>query len=128
MSNQIPGVPDGWELLRIDGPTNGEWFIDGVGLPKQYLYENQCGGKFPIIRKIDKPARYRPFANAEEYLPQWGKPIRMKGGAGFDSVVSTSGFGIYVAASTLIAYYSMDNAFDQFEFADGTPFGVKIDE
>jgi hypothetical protein len=43
-------------------------------------------------------------------------------------VVSTSGIGIYVASSALIAYYSMDNAFDQFEFADGTPFGVKIDE
>ena len=50
----IPGVPEGWELVRIDNPTHGEWFIDGVGLPKQYPYKNPCGGKFPIIREIEK--------------------------------------------------------------------------
>ena len=44
-------------MVRIDGPTHGEWFIDGVGLPKEYPYENPCGGKFPIIRKIEKPQR-----------------------------------------------------------------------
>jgi hypothetical protein len=128
MSNQIPGVPEGWELVRIDNPTQGEWFIDGVGLPKEYLYKTPCGGKFPIIRKIEKPATYRHFANAEEYLPHWGKPIRLKGGAGFDSVVSTSDLGVYVASGTKTVWYSMGEAFAKLTFADGTPFGVQIDE
>jgi hypothetical protein len=83
---------------------------------------------YPIIRKIEKPAEYRHFANAEEHMPHWGKPIRMKGGAGLDSVVSTSMIGVYIATATEISYYSMADAFEQFTFADGTPFGVKIDE
>jgi len=127
-SNQIPGVPDGWELVRIDRPEKGDWFIDVTGRPREYPYEANGGGVFPIIRKIEKPAEYRPFANAAEYLPHWGKPIRMKGGVGFDSVVSTSRIGVYVAAGSSIIRHAMADAFKQFEFVDGTPFGVRIDE
>jgi len=128
MSNQIPGVPEGWELVKIDRPAKGDWLIDGVGLPKEYHYENPCGSVFPIIRKIEKPARYRPFKDAEEYLPHWGKPIRLKGGAGFDSVVSTGKLGVYVASGGSTIRHAMVDAFRLFEFADGTPFGVRIDE
>jgi hypothetical protein len=81
-----------------------------------------------IIRKIEKPARYRPFANAEEYLPYWGKPIRLKGDAGFDSVTSTSGHAVYVNSGPARAQYTMTEAFEELTFADGTPFGVRIDE
>jgi hypothetical protein len=52
----------------------------------------------------------------------------LKGGVGFDSVVSTSRISVYVSSETSIRRYSMADAFDLFEFADGTPFGVKIDE
>jgi hypothetical protein len=128
MSNQIQGVPEGWELVRIDIPAKGDWFIDVAGRPREYPYEANGGGVFPIIRKIEKPARYRRFKDTEEYMPHWGKPIRLKGGVGFDSVVSTSRIGIYVASETLIVRYSMADAFERFEFADGTPFGVRIDE
>jgi len=127
-SDKIPGEPEGWKLVRIGKPTHGEWFIDGVGLPKEYPYENPCGGKFPIIRKIEKPARYRPFANAEEYLPHWGRPIRTMGDAGFDSVASTSEYTVYVNSGNGKARYTMAEAFEQLRFADGTPFGVRIDE
>jgi hypothetical protein len=128
MSNQIPGVPEGWELvhcLRIGEP--GETGLSQLGDPFA-IGPNRTIKKVPIVRKIEKPARYRPFASAEEYLPHWGKPICTKGGSGFDSVVSTSMIGIYVAATAKIYYHSMSEAFEQFTFADGTPFGVKIDE
>jgi hypothetical protein len=127
MSNQIPGVPEGWELVHaFRQAVKGEYRLtaDGVAL----LGEERTVGCYPIIRKIEKPAKYRPFANAEEHLPFWGKPIRLKGGAGFDSVVSTSRISVYVASETTIRRYSVPDAFDLFEFADGTPFGVKIDE
>jgi hypothetical protein len=127
-SDKIPGVPEGWELVRIDRPAKGDWFIDVAGQPKEYHYETNCGGVFPIIRKIEKPAKYRPFKDAEEYLPHWGKPICLKDGSGFDSVVSTDRIGVYIAAGNTTRRYSMADAFDLFEFADGTPFGVKIDE
>jgi hypothetical protein len=127
-SDKIPGVPEGWELVRIDKPTHGDWFIDVAGRPREYPYEVNGGGVFPIIRKIEKPAAYRPFKDAEEYMPHWGKPIRTKGSHGFDSVVSTGQTGVYIAAGSMIARYSMADAFKRFEFTDGTPFGVKIDE
>ena len=124
MAQQIPGVPDGWELVRFGVPTECDHWLDRDGeissRPTRY---SQL-----IIRKIEKPAKYRPFASAEEHLPHWGKPIRLKGGVGFDSVVSTSRIGIYVASETLISRHTMVGAFEKLEFADGTPFGVKIDE
>ena len=133
MSNKIPGVPEGWELVRIDNPTHGEWFIDGVGLPKEYPYENPCGGKFPIIRKIEKPARYRPFANAEEFKPHRDRWLTRK--ATFDSgpldgawrVCSYDDDGVWWANARKSTYkdeFNSGRCFDD----DGTPFGVRIDE
>jgi len=128
MADRIPGVPEGWELVRI-GPVNpGEFFVGYDGQAEQYLQGTASTGWVTIIRKIEKPAKYRPFANAEEYLPHWGKPIRLKGDPGFDSVVGASIFGVYVANATEIFHHSMTDAFEQFTFVDGTPFGVKIDE
>ena len=128
MSNdKIPGVPEGWELVRIGKPEIGEWFIDGLSEPYQAIDDGHFRG-CAIIRKIEKPARYRPFKDAAEYLPHWGKPIRLKGDPGFDSVAGASIFGVYVANATEIYHHSMDDAFEQFTFADGTPFGVRIDE
>jgi hypothetical protein len=128
MADQIPGVPDGWELvhcLRIGEP--GEIGLNQLGEPFA-IGPNRTIKKVPIIRKIEKPAKYRPFKDAEEYMPHWGKPIRLKDGTGFDSVVSTSRIGVYVAAGSSIIRHAMVDAFRLFEFADGTPFGVKIDE
>jgi len=128
MSNQIPGVPEGWEIERIGKPIfNVDHVIHYNGQPMLCDYEISYLNRV-IIRKIEKPESYRPFKNAEEYLPHWGRPIRRNGGAGLDSVVSTSMTGIYVAASTKVRYHLMAEAFEQFTFDDGTPFGVRIDE
>ena len=125
--NQIRGVPEGWEIVEFRKPNQGDFVVNWAGMVERW---NSCESAyaFPIIRKIEEPAKYRPFKDAQEYLPHWGKPIRMKVGVGFDSVVSTSRIGVYVASETLIIRYSMTDAFDRFEFADGTPFGVRIDE
>lgn len=69
MSNdKIPGVPEGWELVRIGKPEIGEWFIDGLSEPYQAIDDGHFRG-CAIIRKIEKPARYRQFANAAEFKP-----------------------------------------------------------
>ena len=128
MSNKIPGVPDGWELVAIRKPIKGDWLIAGNGLPEEYQHGSPSRFCFPVVRKIEKPARYRPFANAEEYLPHWGRPIRTMGDAGFDSVASTSEYTVYVNSGNGKARYTMAEAFEQLRFADGTPFGVRIDE
>ena len=129
MSDQIPGVPEGWELVHANRAVMpGECFIDRAGNIRQWNAEKESAAVYPIIRKIEKPATYRPFKDAEEYLPHWGRPVRLKDGVGFDSVVSTSRIGVYVASETLITRYSLPDAFKRLEFSDGTPFGVRIDE
>jgi hypothetical protein len=128
MSNQIPGVPDGWVIERIGKPIfNVDHVIHYDGQPMLCDYDSSYLNRV-VIRKIERPAKYRPFKDADEYLPHWGKPIHTKGSHGFDSVVSTGQIGVYIAAGSMIARYSMADAFKRFEFADGTPFGVKIDE
>jgi hypothetical protein len=113
--------------VRIGKPEIGEWFINGLDDLVRAIDDKHFYGCV-ILRKIEKPAAYRQFANAEEYLPHWGKPIRLKDGTGFESVVSTSKLGIYVASGSSVIRHEMAVAFDLFEFADGTPFGVQIDE
>jgi len=127
-NNQIPGVPEGWEAVSFDYVSDGEHWLDKDGDPIQHTSSVRTQCKRLIIRKIVKPAKYRPFKDAEEYLPHWGKPIRFKCGTGFDSVVSTGQLGVYIAEGNTTRRYSMADAFDRFEFADGTPFGVRIDE
>jgi hypothetical protein len=131
MSNdQIPGVPEGWELVRIDRPAKGDWFIDVLGLPREYPYETNLGGVFPIIRKIEKPATYRPFANAEEFKPHRDRWMARIGenGQQIDGEFQHVGFddtGIWLGANPLSYKDALDlgHVFD-----DGTPFGVRIDE
>ncbi len=127
MANQIPGIPEGWEVEHVSRIGEaGEHCVGPYGEP--HLIEGRTIYRVCIIRKIEKPAAYRPFKDAAEYLPHWGKPLRTKGSQGFDSVVSTGQVGVYIAAGSMIARYSMADAFKRFEFADGTPFGVRIDE
>jgi hypothetical protein len=135
MSNQIPGVPEGWELVRIDRPAKGDWFIDLAGRPREYPYEVNGGGVFPIIRKIEKPAAYRPFKDAEEYVANrregfavdWN--IKDKS-PGFYAVVSANTSFLWVAFGDKNKRFTWDEAFGEliFRHADNStsPFGVEV--
>jgi hypothetical protein len=129
-NNQIPGEPEGWKLVKIDRPTKGDWFIDVSGQPKQYPYDHNCGGVFPIIRKIEKPAAYRPFANASEADQFWNVALRYRSSLAESKHsrfrINTIGLdGITIG----LEFYSYKAAFDRFCVDDdGIPFGVRIDE
>jgi hypothetical protein len=122
MSDQIPGVPDGWELVRIDRPTKGEWFIVVAGQPSEYPYEANGSGVFPIVRKIEKPAKYRPFANAEEFKPHrdrwWYR----------DDKFARRHFPPASYCDKAHGGAVWQHRFETCFFDDGTPFGVRIDE
>jgi hypothetical protein len=49
--SKIPGVPDGWELVRIGAPQKGDWFVNWQGEPEEsnrtFVYA--C---FAIVRRI----------------------------------------------------------------------------
>ena len=129
MSDKIPGVPEGWELVRIGKPEIGEWFIDGLSEPYQAIDDDHFHG-CAIIRKIEKPATYRPFANAREADQFWNASLRIANSIpeSKDSRfrINTIGCdGITIG----LEFYSYKAAFDGFYVDDdGTPFGVRIDE
>jgi hypothetical protein len=128
MAGKIDGVPDGWELVEFRKPNKGDFVINWVGQIEKW---NNCDSAyvFPIVRKIEKPAKYRPFANAEEFRPhrdRWWRlkevPPELVGSMGVflepPEAYSEKGF----------AGVDWQGAFELRVFDDGTPFGVKIDE
>ena len=101
---------EGWEVVAVDYVSQDEWYLDGDANPLKWLGQSKSCSKTLIVRKIVKPDKYRPFVNAE-----------------FDSVASTSEGTVYVNSGTARARYTMAEAFEQLTFADGTPFGVKVE-
>jgi hypothetical protein len=129
MSNQIPGVPEGWELVGFRKPNQGDFVINWVGKIERW---NNCESAyvFPIIRKIEKPARYRQFANAAEADQLWNVALRYRNSS---PESKHSRFRIntirYDGITIGLEYYSYKAAFDGFCIDDdGTPFGIKIEE
>ena len=137
MTNQIPGVPEGWELVHANRRAErGEFFIDRDGSITQWDEDHKSIAIYPIIRKIEKPARYRPFANAKEFKPhrdRWARVIKEHNMSGCDlddwlanslRFIGQDETGVCAPGGWL----TYGCAFDCFVFDDGTPFGVRIDE
>lgn len=119
----IEGIPDGWELVRIGSPRIGDWFINGKGDPKQA--EINYDTIWPIIRKIEKPKRYRAFNDPIEAQPLIGEVLRLKlehQSMGMFIGITTGGFQIG------LSHWKPKEAFDCFERLDGTPFGIEVTE
>jgi hypothetical protein len=136
MSNQIPGVPEGWELVRIGHPVIGvDCVIDYNGDIVVFRGNPNVnsGANWPIIRKIEKPATYRPFESAEEFKPHRDRWLTRKDKSdpthldGACRVVAYCDNHLWWADGRNSTYKDELNhgrCFDD----DGTPFGVKIDE
>jgi hypothetical protein len=129
MSNQIPGVPEGWELVHaMRHAKSGEHFLDAKGCLKRADYRTSAC--HPIIRKIEKTATYRPFKDASEADQFWNVALRYRSSLAESKHsrfrINTIGLdGITIG----LEFYSYKAAFDGFCIDDdGTPFGVKIDE
>ena len=121
----IKGIPDGWDLVEIGVPKTGDWMVDPQGEPYQAI-SDYCTF-WPIIRKIEKPKRYRPFANAAEFEPHRDKWIRRSHTgsdiAGCFRVLAYNDTEIWDSWSKQ-TYHQMFHDGRQFE--DGTPFGVEV--
>jgi len=130
MTQQIPGVPEGWELMAIRKPVRDVDHILGPDLEPVLCDHVQQNFNCVIIRKIEKPAAYRPFANAAEADQLWNVALRYRISSPESKRsrfrINTIGFdGITIG----LEYYTYKAAFDEFCVDDdGTPFGVRIDE
>jgi hypothetical protein len=126
-SDKIPGVPEGWELvhcLRIGEP--GEIGLNQLGEPFA-IGPNRTIKKVPIIRKIEKPARYRPFANAEEFRPHRDRWTMHPNEP--DKRFRTGDYNNDGVWGGDRRFYGFKDLFESGAlFDDGTPFGVRIDE
>jgi len=131
----VPGVPEGWELVGFRLPKKGEWFLGINGV----VVQADCDrvNVWPIIRKIETPKRYRPFADREEFKPHRDRWVRIV------SDDNNSGCAIDeedVGADRRIdgcnehsvciweGWMTYGEAFKCFAFDDGTPFGVEVTE
>jgi len=121
MSNQIPGVPEGWELVELRRARKGEYYVDGEGRPQRTHADLHA--VWPIIRKIEKPAKYRPFANAEEFKPHRDRWWRYNDSEDSEHVQPPAAYSKIGPMGS-----NWEQAFSGRVFDDGTPFGVKIDE
>jgi hypothetical protein len=125
MSNEgfrsVPGVPDGWELIEVRKMGLGDFSIDRDGKPFEWVI-GESDTVWPIIRKIEQPARYRPFANAEEFKPHRNRWWRFKDTP--DPLV----FPCDQYNDRGPARCTWQQAFNGRVFDDGTPFGVRVDE
>lgn len=102
----------------------GEWIdlTERDGLPMGTLEEE------PNIFRIKPEPKYRPFANAEEC---WNEMLKHQP----FGWVKTKDKGIRMSISGLNRNnmftqvgHKYDEAFDEFVFADGFPFGIKVEE
>ena len=130
----VPGVPDGWELVGIRKAVSGDWVIDTRG---DILSWNTGRSVlvYPIIRKIEVPKKYRPFANGAEYIAKRQDAIavdwkHLDRPDGFYAVVSANDRFAWVAFGTAIERFEWQQAFDRlvFRHVDGSssPFGVEV--
>ena len=127
----IEGIPNGWELVRIGSVRHGEFHLDGKGHPVKWNsavtseYAN-----YAIIRKIEKPKKYRPFANAAEAEPFWDKKLRMKEWRAEEPGKAMFRINAIGDEDVSIGFqvYSYQSAFDIYECIDGTPFGIEVTE
>ena len=120
----IEGIPDGWELVRIGKPMLNENYIGMSGTICKVVTIPE-GKAHPIIRKIEKPKKYRPFAKPIEAQPLLGEVLRLK--------VDHQSMGLFIGITSCsfqigLSYWKPKEAFDSFERLDGTPFGVEVTE
>jgi hypothetical protein len=121
---QVEGIPEGWELVRIGCPSKGEFFVDNLGAPFECAVHSQrWSNNYVIIRKVEKPKQYRPFANAEEFKPHRDRWIRFRQCVVLYRITEYSDTGVAIGDEDSREY---DAAFASWVFEDGSPFGVEV--
>jgi hypothetical protein len=115
----VPGVLDGWELIHACRQAeSGEAYLTRDGSVN--IAKLRTTASYPIIRKIEQPAKYRAFENADEFKPHRDRWWSWKDDR--SNTFPPAAFGKSGHHS-----HSWEASFDRKVFDDGTPFGVKID-
>ena len=116
--NIIQAFADGKTIQAID-PYEDEW-VDQAALNFKALFEGQY--------RIKPEHTYRPFANAEECWKEMQKHqpfawVKEKHSDRYSLITEVNGLSIKVKEGCLFT-----DSVKYYTFADGTPFGVKVEE
>ena len=122
----IEGIPDGWNQERVGRIHHGEYWVNNLGHPERwYPIETSMSKNYVIIRKIEKPKKYRPFANAAEFEPFRDRWVRYRGD---DCGGSRVAFYDNTHARIDDDVDNWNRHFKDYTFDDGTPFGIEVTE
>ena len=134
--SSVEGIPDGWELVRVGKLMPGDYWLDGNGLVARWDFPHRSAeGNYAIIRKIEKPKAYRPFANAAEYVANRREGFAVDWNLkdsrpGFYAVVAANSSFLWVAFGDVNQRFDWAQAFEKlmFRHIDNTtsPFGVEV--
>lgn len=103
-----------------------------AGIPNEWTEIKEIGFWNGIEYRIKPEQKYRPFANVEECWKELSKhqPFGwLKGDECFYNIVSVSNIDVSMAnvSGDIVKLYFSEVMEDN-TFADGTPFGVKVEE
>ena len=116
--NIIQAFANGKTIQAID-PYEDEW-VDQAALNLSALFDGQY--------RIKPEHTYRPFANAEECWKEMQKHqpfgwVKEKHSDRYNLITEVNGLSIKVKEGCLFT-----DSVKYYTFADGTPFGVKVEE
>jgi hypothetical protein len=100
-----------------------EWKdVDEIGI-REFL-EN------PELYRIKPETKYRPFKDAEECWAEMQKhqPFGWVKNKESQALFVCKAIGKFIAIGIEDTPYTYQHPFDTYTFADGTPFGVKVEE
>ena len=123
MSN-VPGLEylekEGFEIVRYDFVSPGEWYEGHNGSIRKWNVIGPSAEKKIIVRKIERPKQYRPFANAAEFQPyrdRWWM---------FRHDIRNHRRPPQEHDDYLYGCWEWQNIFESATFDDGSPFGVEV--
>ena len=120
--SSIEGIPEGWELVRVGKAMMGEHWLNDDGLIMKWDHAHRsAASNYPIVRKIEKPKQYRPFANAAEFEPHRDRWWRYSDSEDSEHLIPPSSYSKIGPSGS-----NWQQAFEGRQFDDGTPFGVEV--
>ena len=126
----IEGIPDGWNQERVGQIHPGECWVNTYGDPERWYSDCPSSSKnYVIIRKIEKPKKYRPFANAAEAYCLWDAVLKLANPANGSEDSRYRINSITRDGATIgLQFFDYRKAFEMFVCDDGTPFGIEVTE
>ena len=119
------------EGRKIERKTRSWEFNKGWRDDTQWEETEELICRDTFVYRIKPEPKYRPFANAEECLKEMSKHtpfglIKKNVSKAFYCIGSFDIKNIYIG--TTQGMHSYADSLENFKFADGTPFGVKVEE